>query len=380
MAYRIPFQERKTPWRGLQDLATGCYPSFLFGGSTDKILPVFHFHDVTPRYLEPYLTYLTESGYQTVTSEAIADFALKGVHPGSNRVALAFDDAWLSLWTVAFPLLKKYSLSAIAYVSPGRVPDADRPRPALQNSGGQLSAGDAERFASWPELKALHESGIVDIQAHTYGHSTVFCDDKVTGFVTPDYGPPIHLRPLLNEADSNRYVSPGDLGCPLYAQRSRMSDALRYLESVEARRQCVDLVRRQGGTAFFARPDWESMLKVAAQTGTGRFETAEEQREAIRNELVRAREKLTQRLGSHSVRHICFPFSVCGDLAESLLKETGYETAFADRLFGLRAVKAGGNPYRLMRLKHEFIFCLPGKGRRGFVEAWRQAKRKAAAE
>lgn len=380
MSYRIPFEERKTPWRGLLDLATGRYPRFLFGGSVGTLLPVFHFHNVTPQYLEPYLAYLAGNGYQTVTSNAIAAFARQGTHPGPNRVALAFDDAWLSLWSAAFPLLKKYHVTAIAYVSPGRVPEADRPRPTVDDSGWRPSSKDASDFASWPELKVMNESGVVDIQAHTFSHSTIFCDDTVIGFVTPDYQPPIHLRPLLNVGPPLRHVSPVDLGCPLYAQRSRMSDARRYREPSEARQRCLDLVHRQGGTAFFRRPDWPSLLKVAAQTGVGRFETESEQREAIRDELVRAREMLTQRLGSQAVRHMCFPFSICGRIAESLLKDAGYDTAFGDELFGLRAVRAGGNPYRLMRLKHEFIFCLPGKGRRSFVSAWTQAKRKATGE
>jgi hypothetical protein len=250
----------------------------------------------------------------------------------------------------------------------------------MTDNGWQPSSKDDYDFASWPELKAMYESGVVDIQAHTFSHSTIFCDNEVIGFVTPDYRPPVHLRPLLNDPDSNRYVSPADLGCPLYVQRSRMSDALRYIEPIEARHRCVDLVRHQGGTAFFARPDWPSLLKVAAQTGSGRFETENEQCEAIRTELIRARETLSSKLGSSSVRHMCFPFSICGNTAESLLRETGYETAFADRLFGLRAVKAGGGRYRLMRLKHQFIFCLPGKGRRSFADAWKRAKRKADGE
>ena len=43
----IPFGERGGTARGLLDLATGCYPAFLFGGGLGDLLPVFHFHDVT---------------------------------------------------------------------------------------------------------------------------------------------------------------------------------------------------------------------------------------------------------------------------------------------------------------------------------------------
>ena len=146
MAAGIPFTESKSPWRGVLDLAGGCYPSFLFGGSLGRWLPVFHFHEVTPAHLEPYLAYLAENGYRTVTSDAIARYVREGVHPGPNSVALCFDDAWASLCTVAEPLLRRYGFQAITYVSPARVPDAG-PVPA--------ASGVNEPFATWEELRAL---------------------------------------------------------------------------------------------------------------------------------------------------------------------------------------------------------------------------------
>ncbi len=46
MTHHIPFQERKTPWRAVLDVASGCYPGFVWGGPPGEVLPVFHFHDV----------------------------------------------------------------------------------------------------------------------------------------------------------------------------------------------------------------------------------------------------------------------------------------------------------------------------------------------
>ena len=56
----VPFAERGGAVRGLLDLATGCYPAFLFGGPVGA-LPVFHFHDVTRAWLEPRLQYLVDN-------------------------------------------------------------------------------------------------------------------------------------------------------------------------------------------------------------------------------------------------------------------------------------------------------------------------------
>jgi hypothetical protein len=51
------------------------------------------------------------------------------------------------------------------------------------------------------------------------------------------------------------------------------------------------------------------------------------------------------------------------------VRQAGYETAVADKLFGRRFVTAATDPYRIMRLKHEYIVCLPGAGRRGILSA-----------
>src|SRR5712675_3481457 len=120
----VPFAERGGSLRGLLDVATGCYPSFLFGGSTRGVLPVFHFHDVTREWLEPRLQYLVDNGYRTVTSEEISSLVLRGVDPGPRAVALTFDDAWASVWTVATPLLRQHGLRAILFAIPGRVKEA----------------------------------------------------------------------------------------------------------------------------------------------------------------------------------------------------------------------------------------------------------------
>src|SRR3954471_8779691 len=99
MTARVPFAERGGPVRGLLDLATGCYPAFLFGGSIGDQLPVFHLHEVTAGWLEPRLRHLAENGYRTVTCDEIARLAIDGVRPGPRAVALTFDDAWESAWS-----------------------------------------------------------------------------------------------------------------------------------------------------------------------------------------------------------------------------------------------------------------------------------------
>lgn len=365
MSRRLPLAERKSPLRGALDLLCGAYPAFVFGGSVGRPLPVFHFHEVTAGYLEPHLVYLVENGYRTVTSEAVARWVREGVHPGDRSVVLCFDDAWASAWTVAAPLLRRHGLRAITFAIPGRTVDADGVRPVLGETEGEPPDHDRSDvpFCTWPELRALQSAGVLDVQSHTYAHAQVFSDDDITDFISPAYRPHVHAWPCVQAGRSPVFLGPSDLGAPLYRLRSRMSDALRY-DDPAARARAENAVVQGGGSAFFHQPDWARILRKVVEKPTGAFETEAEREQAILEDLVAAREELNARLRTNAVKHICFPWAVAGAVAEECARRAGYETAWADRQGGRHTVREGDNPYRLMRLKHKFIFNLPGRGRR----------------
>jgi hypothetical protein len=147
-----------------------------------------------------------------------------------------------------------------------------------------------------------------------------------------------------------------------------MSDALRFFDDDEVRRRCMDRVTEGGGAAFFERPGWDAELRSIAGAPRGRFETPEQRETAIVEELQAGRETLEDRLNA-PVRYVCMPWGIGGDATRRSLARTGHRLAFADRLFGRRAVAAGDDPSALMRLHERFISCLPGRGRRFFFTA-----------
>ena len=357
--------------RGLLDLATGCYPSFLFGGPVSALLPVFHLHESDPAVLESRLAYLADNGYRTVTTEVIVRFVVEGVYPGPRTVALCFDDCWATLWTVAGPLLRRYGMSAIGFAIPGRVTDAAGVRPTIDEHPESTVAADRSGvpFATWPELRSLQASGLVDIQSHTCSHSSIFAGPQIVDFVTPEFAQRTILdRPCASAGHEGQWLTPHDLGAPLHVQRSRMSDALRFLEDGVARERCMRHVAESGGSAFFERPRWRAELAAIAAGGRGRFETAVDRAREILVELCEGRSLLEARLGT-PVRHVCLPWGVAGRETHRALARTGHQLAFADRLFGRRAIAAGDNPHALMRLHERFLSCLPGRGRRWFATA-----------
>jgi hypothetical protein len=363
----VPFAERGGAVRGLLDLATGCYPAFLFGGPV-AALPVFHFHDVSRAWLEARLQYLVENGYRTVTCDEIARLVIDGVDPGPKRVALTFDDGWASAWTVATPLLKQLGLTAILFAIPARISDAAATRPTIADAGAHAGSAASPAFVTWPELRAMHASGVFDIQSHTRSHAKVFCDSAVTGFVTPGVaGDPLD-QPLESDNGSVRFVEPDALGTPLYLKRSRMSDARRFLPDDATAERCRQFVTNNGGPGFFARPAWRNELERLAQ-GNGRFETDNEQKAAIADEIQQGRTLLNDGLGTTTVQHVALPWGIAGDVTRHALRDSAFRTAFAEQPLRRRGVRAGDDRYGLMRLNGKFLTCLPGRGRQWFLTA-----------
>jgi hypothetical protein len=351
MTPRAPFAERGGAVRGIVDLATGCYPAFLFGGSIGTEVPVFHFHDESEDSLEPRLKHLAENGYHTITCDELERFVVDGRSPGARAVMLTFDDAWASVWTVAYPLLRKYRQRAVVFAIPGRIAEQTGP------------------FVSWTQLQEMQSSGVIDVQSHTRLHLMIFTGRELAGFVTPEYArQPMLNRPILSASvdDGLQFLEPDALGAPLFVRRSRMSDGRRFLPESGAGERCREVVQREGGVSFFERPDWRRTLERTAGEPAGDYETDDERIRTIRNELVRGRELLSDRLAPHHVRHLALPWGIAGATTRQLLADAGYATAFAERPLRRRAVRAGDDRFQLMRLNGKFVTCLHGTGRKGF--------------
>ena len=353
---RAPFEERGGRLRGALDLIAGRYPRFVFGGDIGHLLPVFHFHEVTAATLEPAFAYLCENGYRTVDSSDVAAFVRDGRHPGPKSVMLAFDDAWASLWLVVGPLLRKFGLRAVTYAIPARILDAPGLRQTIANS--PIDAGRADRaespFVTWPELRDLSSSGLVDVQSHTWSHSMIFSGDAVIGRAGPALeSEPVLNRPRIDSGSSLEFLNPTRVGFPLFQRRSRMSDARRFFPDPTA---CARLD---------SSDDVAAMVPFAGRI-KGRWETEHEQVQAIDHELLASREVLESKLATR-VRHVCLPWGVSGRITGAALERTGFLTAFANRMSGRFAVAAGDPPYFLKRLNERHLFALPGRGRRALT-------------
>lgn len=365
-------------WEVPRDLVLGRYPEFVRGGALPRgQVPVFVFHSLEAETFRRKLEYLSANGYVTLSSADYFQF-LMGTRPVPDRaVLLTFDDGRASLWNVGAPLLRRFGMTGIVFLIPGRTVSRPGPLPPTIDdapAGTAAPTGGDEGLLSWEQIEALSRSGPFEFQSHTHTHARVHVRPRVVGFVTPEsrrgYAgldlPMIHAggRDLMGEE-----VAPGT---PILASEPRMGEARRFYEDPAIRTAAVRAVAEGGGDAFFARKDWPQILRGTVRRRVpGRWETAAEKEAAIRRELVESRRVIEERTG-RPVIHLCHPWHGAGPTARRVMREVGYRTAFAGKVPGVPITMAGGDPYCIARIGEDYVELLPGEGRAALADVLRR--------
>ena len=370
----------------IQALVTGNMPSFVIRASRRMTgVPVFFFHDVEPGRFEAQLRYLGANGYRTLDADQLEARLRRPQDQGRDDgrdVALTFDDATWTFWAYAFPLLRRHGARAILFAIPGIVPDDPAPYPNLEDFwAGRCSPADiaarakVQPLCTWRELRALHASGVVNIQSHSLTHALVPASARIDDFVHPGFAAGTFANsdlPLASSDDPRQPARRLRLGAPVLEAASRLCGRPRFLEAPELAQALVDHVAARGGAAFFERPSWRRELATLADAWPtdrrGRLETPEQTRAAIRDELALSKALLEQRLPGKAVRHFCYPWFDGCDLADRLAAEAGYRTVHGG--IGVRSRHGTAMPLPVQRVSEEYLFRLPGEGRTGFAPVW----------
>lgn len=132
-------------------------------------VPILLYHDintnpdksgiaVTPEKFESDLAALKQAGYTAMNFKDLVDCIDKVKPWPSKPVIITFDDGYASNYTYAYPLLKKYEMRACFFVigwSVGR-------------TNQESSVEGITPHFTWQEAREMAESGLVEIQNHTY--------------------------------------------------------------------------------------------------------------------------------------------------------------------------------------------------------------------
>lgn len=108
---------------------------------------------ITADKLEADMTYLLENGYTPLLPKD-----LKAIEEGKMKIPekpimITFDDGYESAYTIAYPILKKTDMKATVFAIVGSV---ENPRKK------------EIKKLNWVQMKEMYESGVFDIQSHSY--------------------------------------------------------------------------------------------------------------------------------------------------------------------------------------------------------------------
>ncbi|HWA63684.1 MAG TPA: polysaccharide deacetylase family protein [Caulobacteraceae bacterium] len=107
---------------------------------------------VTMAAFEAQLAALSRRGYRIVPlRQAVAELAGTAPRPASPFAAITVDDGHRSVYSVLFPAIRKARIPVTLFVYPS----------AISNAPYALT---------WPQLREMQASGLVDVESHTYWH------------------------------------------------------------------------------------------------------------------------------------------------------------------------------------------------------------------
>jgi peptidoglycan/xylan/chitin deacetylase (PgdA/CDA1 family) len=172
------------PWPGATPTMTPTATWAMAGPGTVRV-PILLYHHVravypedtysrTPQDFEADIALLADLGYQTVSTDEMADAALYGAPLPERPVILTFDDGYADVFEVAYPILDAHGYTATVYVV--------------------ASLLEAEGYLSVAQLRTLAEAGW-EIGSHSLTHPVL----------TRQSGPQLHdeivgSRLVLEEA------------------------------------------------------------------------------------------------------------------------------------------------------------------------------------
>jgi peptidoglycan/xylan/chitin deacetylase (PgdA/CDA1 family) len=160
-----------------------------------QTVPVLSYHNLAetrtnlmtvPRAsFEAQMKFLAENGYTVITMDQFLDFMEFQEPVPDKSVVITFDDGWRSLYTIGWPVLRKYGFPATVFVYT------------------DLIVGSSKTL-SWQELARMRDQGL-DIQCHTVTHRNL--GKQAKGETFKDY-----MASVEKEIDDSRRIIKTRLG------------------------------------------------------------------------------------------------------------------------------------------------------------------------
>lgn len=353
------------------------YPDFVTSKRPDRVqgVPVFIFHTIRPMVFKEQLEFLKENNYIPIGADDLYNYLTGKRTIPKKSVLLTIDDGRKSVWTYGFPLLKEYGFKATIFVIPGHTKE----RSSELGVGSDLSKDetriDDKEILSWQEIEIMNDSGLIEFGSHTLYHHKIFTGPDIVDFFGPGYermpysypAVPAGLERAVLEKDPSEFF-----GMPIYISDSLMAGKQRFIDDQEFRKECMSYYRERLKAQDSRFECKKALFRFSAlyqrrNKLNHRFLTLEDAANEIYDNLYTSKKILEERLG-RAVNHLCYPFGIWSHLSTEMAKKAGLLSAFCSYIPGRQINRYGDDPYKIVRLKDDYIFRLPGRGRKSLLE------------
>jgi hypothetical protein len=371
----------------LQSILYG-YPNYVYSGRVPAQIgniPVFIYHSIEQKNFEHDLRYLSANGYTTIGLSELVPH-LRGQTPVPDKaVILTFDDARSSFWRFGYPLLQRYQMRGVLFVIAGLTEDTESVRENLfsvwegESSAEEIEAIDPkdETLCTWSEIRAMYASGWVEVESHSLFHQEVFVDTELVGFL----GPETSYVPFQTPATA--YLSANDVGAgivpekyfglPLFRSAPLHSGQQAWDVPAGLRRRMKELwervpagVQQKGRWQRWLRSHWteRGWVKELRRQATSDVE------QHITDDIARARALIEENVDPGAGDHFCLPYTVGSEISIAIMKKLGVKSCSWGVFPKHRHNTVGTDPMRISRIKHDFIWRLPGRGQKSLVRIY----------
>ncbi len=133
-----------------------------------RSLPVLMYHHLddsvsndavmTPERFEEHMAALRDAGYTAISLTQLLDYVDKGTELPEKPVLITFDDGYASNYELAYPILEKYNMKAVINII-----GVSAGKDTYKDTGAAIIP-----HFSYEEAREMAESGVIEIQSHSY--------------------------------------------------------------------------------------------------------------------------------------------------------------------------------------------------------------------
>lgn len=363
------------------------YPDFVYSKYNNQKLsgiPVFVYHTIEPISFETQLQFLKENGYRTLSINDFYEAIINNRKlTDKKNILITIDDARSSVWRFAYPLLKKYQMHATVFLIVGLTEERKFCRKNIEDVWNgkcelkeiQDSDSNDSTLCSWQEILEMHKSGFVNIESHTLFHREMFKNTKITDYITSKTSSvPYNFKGSSYFTISNvgKAISPYDyIGLPIFESEPLMLAGTKLNIASEFILKCKEIYQEHSKNSN----DWKKEIQnfITKPEERRKFLRLESSsKKDVLEDLMIAKDLIQSRLDSDAGNHLCLPWTKGNATTVNICKKLGIKSCFWGLLENKRINNSGDDPFYITRLKNDFIFRLPGIGRKSFYSIYRK--------